>query len=240
MSGWISGSGATRGARWVAGVSVAAALLVVPVARSASAQSCEGGIFAISALAPGGESVRMTRSTAVDTSGTGTAWALEACFVLAQHGSVPEPVTATIGVEIDAQPNVFYPLANATLRPVGGLPANCQILPGGQQLSLTSPGPLPPFAISQECCVLVLHPTTPTCEMLPGEPDALLVDIDTPSQPPYLVSIAVVDRDRPLAGGGSGSSSSGGCGLTGIEFLGVPFSLLALRARSGRRAGRAS
>jgi hypothetical protein len=212
-----------------------AALVGAPIARSASAQACEGGIFAIPAVAPGGASVRMTRSAPAFFAGAG--WTLETCFVLAQHGSVTEPVSATLAVAIDAQPNVFYPLANATLRPVGGLPAQCQILPDGHHLALVSPGPLPPLSISEECCVLVVPPTTPTCEELPGEPDALHVELDTPSQPVYLVSIAVLDRDRTIVSGGGGGSSGGGCGLTGIEFLGVPFALLALRARSGRRAG---
>jgi hypothetical protein len=95
------------------------------------------------------------------------------------------------------------------------------------------------LAISEECCAIVRHPTTTTCELLPHEPDVVHIDIDTPSPPPPFVAVvSLVDRDRIVKSGGGGGG--GGCGLTGIEFLGVPFALLALRARSGRRAGGAS
>jgi hypothetical protein len=226
--------GSRRGALRVAGTAAAALLLLAPFAREASAQTCDGGVFAIVPLAPGDATVRMTRSKPVSSPGA-TGWALEACFVLAQHGPVPEQVSSTIAFSLEGQPNVFYDLAGAVLRPVGGMPATCQILPGGEHVLLASLAPLPPFAISEECCVFVEHPTTPSCELLPGHLDVIHVEIDTPLQPPYLVSVDLNGRERVVKSGGGGGG--GGCGLTGIEFLGVPLALLALRARSGRGAG---
>ena len=229
------GRGPTPGARAVAVVSIAAAF-ALGIARDASAQSCDAGVFASKAQAPAGASARITRSAPVLDPG-GTDWALQVCFVLSQHGPAPAPVSATIDLRQPGQAVPFYRLDGAQLLSVGGLPSVCQVQPDELHLTFESAGPLPPNAISQECCVLAHHPTTHTCELLPREPDEVHVEIDTPGQPLYLTSIAVAD----VKGGGTGGGgSSGGCGLTGIEFLGIPFALLAMRARSGRRVGGAS
>ena len=229
------GRGPTPGAWAVAVVSIAAAF-ALGIARDAAAQTCDAGVFASRAQAPAGASARITRSAPIADPG-GTEWALQVCFVLSQHGPAAAPVSATIDLRQPGQGVPFYLLDGAQLNPAGGLPTVCQIQPDELHLSLASAGPLPPNAISQECCVLAHHPTTPTCELLPHEPDDVHVEIDTPGQPLYITSIAVADRKGGVLSGGGSSGGGGGCGLTGIEFLGVPFVLLAMRARSGRRAG---
>jgi hypothetical protein len=218
----------------VAVSSIAMALLLAPFARPAPAQTCDAGIFATQVQEPGGASLRMTRSTPVYSPSTG--WALQACFVLAQHGTATGPVMATVDLRLAGQPSQpFYQLAGPQLYPVGGVPAICQVQTDQLHLSLASVAPLPPLAISQECCVYARHPTTATCELLPREPDVLHAEIVT-TPPQYVADVVVGDRSR----GRVASGKIAFCGLTGIELLGVPFALLALRARSGRRAGGAS
>ena len=229
------GRGPMPGARAVAVVSIAAAF-ALGIARDASAQTCDAGVFASSAQAPAGANVRITRSAPMLDPG-GTDWALQVCFVLSQHGPAPAPVSATIDLRQPGQGVPFYRLDGAQLLSVGGLPSVCQVQPDELHLTFESAGPLPPNTISQECCVFAQHPTTPTCELLPHEPDEVHVEIDTPGQPVYLTSIAVADRKGGGLSSGGGGGGGGGCGLTGIEFVGIPLALLAMRARSGRRVG---
>lgn len=229
------GRGLTPGTRAMVVVSIAAAF-VLGTARDASAQTCDAGVFASAVQAPAGASVRITRSVPVLDPG-GTEWALQACFVLSQHGPAPAPVSATIDLRQPGHPAPFYRLDGAQLFSVGGLPSVCQVQSDELHLTLASTGPLPPHDISEECCVLAHHPTTPSCELLPHEPDDVHVKIDTPGQPAYLTSVAVADRKEGGLSSGGGGGGGGGCGLTGIEFVGIPLALLVMRARSGRRLG---
>ena len=226
------GRGPTPGARAVAVVSIAAAF-ALGIARDASAQSCDAGVFASKSQAPAGGSVRITRSTPILDPG-GTDWALQVCFVLSQHGPAPAPVSAT-----------HRPATAGAGRSL--LPARRRAAALGRRAAVGLPGPArraPPHTRrAPGRCPRTRSPRSAACSRTtrPRPPASCFrtsptrcTSRSTRRETPCtsLPSRSPTSREEAPAAG-----SSGGCGLTGIEFLGIPLALLAMRARSGRRVG---